>query len=159
MFDFGFDVKILWKKEVVWVRIDKSSKLEVMFDRIASKIKIERDAINDLKIFLDGRIVKRIYTCQDVGITIRSLVPHKRLAIEPVMVIYVDVRRSCQNGKMTPDVKGMIEVKIQMMLIKPNSPFVIMMADYVEKMEFDGPNWVRLFAEAGTKSLLSTKKH
>ena len=71
MFDFGFDVKILWKKEVVWVRIDKSSKLEVMFDRIASKIKIERDAINDLKIFLDGRIVKRIYTCQDVGITIR----------------------------------------------------------------------------------------
>ena len=45
-----------------------------MFDRFASKIKIEGDGINDLKFFLDWRILKRIDNCQDVGNTIRALV-------------------------------------------------------------------------------------
>ena len=120
-----------------------------MFDRFASKIKIEGDGINDLKFFLDWRILKRIDNCQDVGNTIRSLVRASKIGHwAGHEVIYGDVWRS---GKMlyTPDVKGMIEVKIQwakrklvqMMLIKPNSPFVIMMVDYTENI---GLGWAKL---------------
>ena len=42
-----------------------------MFDRFASQVEIDGD---DIEYVLDGRVLKRSDTCQEVGITITSFV-------------------------------------------------------------------------------------
>ena len=49
----------------------QTSKLGVMFDRFGSKVGIDGD---DIEYVLDGRVLKRSDTCQEVGITITSFV-------------------------------------------------------------------------------------
>jgi len=67
-------VKIKWKWEVIRVQIQKTSKIGVMFDRFASQVGIEGDALDDIEFVLDGRVLKRTDTCQEVGFTITSFV-------------------------------------------------------------------------------------
>jgi len=125
-------VKIKWKWEVIRVQINKTSKLGVMFDRFASQVEIDGD---DIEYVLDGRVLKRSDTCQEVGITITSFVHASK------------VNRQATHEKTEESIEevnddGMIELKIQcadrksvqMMRVKPNSPFEIMMKDYAVKM-------------------------
>ena len=67
-------VKIKWKWEVVRVQIHKTSKIGVMFDSFASQVGIEGDALDDIEFVLEGRVLKRTDTCQEVGFTITSFV-------------------------------------------------------------------------------------
>ena len=55
----------------------QTSKLGVMFDRFASQVEIDGD---DIEYVLDGRVLKRSDTCQEVGITITSFVHASKVA-------------------------------------------------------------------------------
>ena len=48
-----------------------------MFDRFASQVEIDGD---DIEYVLDGRVLKRSDTCQEVGITITSFVHASKVA-------------------------------------------------------------------------------
>ena len=48
-----------------------------MFDRFASQLQIDGD---DIEYVLDGRVLKRSNTCQEVGITITSFVHASKVA-------------------------------------------------------------------------------
>lgn len=128
-------VKIKWKWEVIRVQINKTSKLGVMFDRFASQVGIEGDALDDIEFVLDGKVLKRSDNYQEVGLTITSFVHASK------------VNRQAAHEKTEDSIEeakddGMIELKIQcsdrksvqMMRLKPNSPFEIMMKEYAAKM-------------------------
>lgn len=126
-------VKIKWKWEVIRIQINKTSKLGVMFDRFASKVGIDGD---DIEFVLDGRVLKRSDTCQEVGITITSFVHATKVNHREAAHLETEETIKEVNND------GLIELKIQcadrksvqMMKVKPNSPFEIMMKEYATKM-------------------------
>jgi len=125
-------VKIKWKWEVIRIQINKTSKLGVMFDRFESKVGIDGD---DIEYVLDGRVLKRSDTCQEVGITITSFVHASKVNHRQAAPLETEAIEEVKDD-------GLIELKIQcadrksvqMMKVKPNSPFEIMMKEYAAKM-------------------------
>jgi len=130
--DDMIEVKIKWKWEVIRIQINKTSKLGVMFDRFGSKVGIDGD---DIEYVLDGRVLKRSDTCQEVGITITSFVHASKVNRRQAAPLETEAIEEVNND-------GLIELKIQcadrrsvqMMKVKPNSPFEIMMKEYAAKM-------------------------